>query len=414
MIQRTLTSALLASALLPVLCPAQTVQVPFNVDYTLVDLGPPPGVPGPLGGLVIDPANPNVLLIGGNANSSAGNLYAVPLTRNAQGNITGFAGTATVVSTCPNNDGGMFLQNGVVLFTRYSTNAVGQIAPGSATMTKSIALGPLGVASSVGAMNIVPAGYPAAGRVKLASYNTGGFYDTSLIPDGTGTFDLGTVTQTGQLSGGPEGIVYPPPGSPQLLNYNHVVICEYGAGQVVVYDIDNNADPIPGTARTFISGLSGAEGANIDPVSNNFLFSTFGGGNRVIAVRGFGGCGTFAAYGTGTPGTGGVIPTIVGTGCPLTGNPIQVTVAGARPNSLGTLNIGDVQLGIPIYNIVQLTNPLIPVSHFSDATGSYVFTETIPNTGAYAGFTFYFQAGYLDPGAQIGISATAGVQMDIR
>ena len=37
----------------------------------------------------------------------------------------------------------------------------------------------------------------------------------------------------------------------------------------------------------FITGLSGAEGAAIDPVTGDFLFSTYGGGNRVIAVRGF-------------------------------------------------------------------------------------------------------------------------------
>jgi hypothetical protein len=37
----------------------------------------------------------------------------------------------------------------------------------------------------------------------------------------------------------------------------------------------------------FISGLDGAEGALLDPVTGDFLFSTFGGGSRVIAVRGF-------------------------------------------------------------------------------------------------------------------------------
>ena len=34
-------------------------------------------------------------------------------------------------------------------------------------------------------------------------------------------------------------------------------------------------------------GARGAEGAVLDPLTNDFLFSTFGGGNRVIVVRGF-------------------------------------------------------------------------------------------------------------------------------
>jgi hypothetical protein len=42
-----------------------------------------------------------------------------------------------------------------------------------------------------------------------------------------------------------------------------------------------------GTRTDFITGLSGAEGAFIDPVTGDFLFSTFGGGNSVIRVSGF-------------------------------------------------------------------------------------------------------------------------------
>ena len=38
--------------------------------------------------------------------------------------------------------------------------------------------------------------------------------------------------------------------------------------------------------ENFITGLSGAEGAFIDPLTGDFLFSTFG-GNRVILVTGF-------------------------------------------------------------------------------------------------------------------------------
>lgn len=36
-----------------------------------------------------------------------------------------------------------------------------------------------------------------------------------------------------------------------------------------------------------MTGLTGAEGAFLDPYSGDFLFTTFGGGNRLIAIRGF-------------------------------------------------------------------------------------------------------------------------------
>ena len=36
-----------------------------------------------------------------------------------------------------------------------------------------------------------------------------------------------------------------------------------------------------------MTGLGGAEGGTRDPVTGDFLFSTFGGGDRVLVVRGF-------------------------------------------------------------------------------------------------------------------------------
>jgi hypothetical protein len=66
-----------------------------------------------------------------------------------------------------------------------------------------------------------------------------------------------------------------------------MLVSEYGAGQVAAYEVDANGDPIISTRRTFISNLSGADGAFIDPVTGDFLFSTFGSGDRVVVVSGF-------------------------------------------------------------------------------------------------------------------------------
>jgi hypothetical protein len=94
--------------------------------------------------------------------------------------------------------------------------------------------------------------------------------------------------------------VYVPPGSPDFTDFGSVLVSEYDGNAVTTYAIDANGDPLPATRAVFIDGLTGAEGAISDPLTNDFLFSTFGGGDHVIVVRGFGppttGCGTSATY----------------------------------------------------------------------------------------------------------------------
>jgi hypothetical protein len=94
------------------------------------------------------------------------------------------------------------------------------------------------------------------------------------------------VERVSGFADGPEGFVYVPFGSPQFPNYN-ILLSDYDANEVTTYQVDANGDPITASRTSFISGLSGAEGAVIDPVTGDFLFSTYGGGDRVIAVQGF-------------------------------------------------------------------------------------------------------------------------------
>ena len=77
-----------------------------------------------------------------------------------------------------------------------------------------------------------------------------------------------------------------PSGSPQFSGPS-LLVSEYGVDEVAAYQVDANGDPMVATRREFITGLDGAEGALLDPVTGDFLFSTFGGGSRVIVVRGF-------------------------------------------------------------------------------------------------------------------------------
>lgn len=265
---------------------AATMGPLFASDYTLTNLGSISGVTTNYGGLTFLAGTTDKLLIGGSANGPGGTLYQVDVVRGIGGHITGF-GTATVFGPGPYNDGGLVYGPGGVLFAaQWPVNKLSQYKPGSTSPDKETDLAPFGVDPSLSALNFVPSGFSGAGQLKLVTYIGGSFYTASLLPDGNGTFDITGVTLETTLPGGPEGFVYIGAGSPGFA-VPSMIVSEYAAGNVGAYDIDGNGNPIVSSRRTFVSGLSGAEGALIDPVTGDFLFSTFGSGNEVFRVNGF-------------------------------------------------------------------------------------------------------------------------------
>jgi hypothetical protein len=286
-IRAGLLLGLVLTAVMAAPASAQQLIAPFDASYSVHDLGTPPGVPERLGGLTLKAGTTDRLLIGGEANGAGGALYEIGLVRDGSGHIVGFSGPATRFADAAYNDGGVTYGPGGVLFlARWPQNELGQIAPGGAS--KVIPLTPFGVASSLASLQFVPAGQPGAGSLKLATYGGGQWYDADVVPDGSGTYDLANVTPVpdSTLAGGPEGFVYVPSGSPRFSGPS-LLVSEYGADQIAAYEVNGNGDPIVATRRQFITGLDGAEGALLDPVTGDFLFSTFGGGSRVIVVRGF-------------------------------------------------------------------------------------------------------------------------------
>lgn len=314
---------------------AQTFGASFVADYSFTDLGSPSGVPGPLGGINFDPNDPNTVWIGGSANNSSGQIHSIRVTRDLTGRITGFQGTSTQIATAPNLDGGLAIGPGNVLFvTTYSNNRMLQLRPGSSAPDKDIDLTALGVSPSTGTCQFVPLGFPGAGRLKIASYSAGSWYSATLTPDGMGTYDL-VVSPTVNTGGGPEGIVYIPGGNPGF-TVDSVLVSEYSSGAVRAYEIDANGDPVPATQRDFLTGLGGAEGAVRDPVTGDFLFSTFGGGNRVLVVHGFSAPGVHCV---GTLNSLGCVPQMTWVGSPSISGPddFRLTCREAVPNVAGLL-----------------------------------------------------------------------------
>ena len=269
------------------LAQAQTIDPYYASFYGFKDLGSAGDIPANYGGLLVNPASADHLLLGGSANNTAAAIYSIGVTRDADQHITGFAATADKVSSASGAyggiDGGLLsAPNGTLLYTNYSSNEIGEIRPGSTSPDKLVGLSALGVSSSVGALAFAPNGH-----VKIASYNTGDWYDATLSPDGSGTYDLTNVTQKVNLgSSGPEGIIYVPGGSP-LFASPSILVSEYRTGNVSSYEVDANGDPVLSTQRTFLTGLTGAEGGTTDPLTGDFLFSTYGGGNHVLEIGGF-------------------------------------------------------------------------------------------------------------------------------
>lgn len=268
---------------------AQTLQPPFDSSYTVFDLGPVPGLLAPNGGLAFLNGDPNTLLIGGEANTSNGKLYSIAVVRDAQNHIVGFTDVATVFAEAQFNDGGVvYGPEGVLFLARWPNNELGQILPGSAVTNKVIDLVPLGVVESPGGLNFVSPGFPGAGSFKLVSWPDGGWYTLQLAPDGTGTFDVTSATWETNIPGGPEGFVYITPGSPQFTDFSNVLVMDWTEDSISVYDVDGNGDPIPGTRTLFMTDVTGPEGATIDPLTGDLLFSFFTlSREEILVVRGF-------------------------------------------------------------------------------------------------------------------------------
>jgi hypothetical protein len=260
----------------------------FAEFYTCYDLGNLPGVPNNWGGLTVKIDDPYTLLIGGAANTLNGKLYEVKITRSIDCHVTGWAGDPIEeFAEAAYNDGGVTYGPDDVLFlARWPNNELGQQMLGSFMTDKVIALNGFNVTPSPGGLYFVPPGFAGEGKLKMVSWAGGQWYSMDVVPDGNGTFDLANLTFETTIVGGPEGFVYISDLNPGF-QVDGLLVSEYSAGKVAAYDADNDGDPIPNTRRDFITGLTGAEGAFLDPLSGDFLFTTFGGGNRLVAIRGF-------------------------------------------------------------------------------------------------------------------------------
>jgi hypothetical protein len=172
-----------------------------------------------------------------------------------------------------------------LFYTTYSNNTLGQILPGNTSAAIVSNLTTLGVASSSGSLAFTPDGFPAAGRLFVSSYSSSNLYSMPYSANGNGTYALSNATLLNNLPGGIEGIAFVAAGNPGFSD-DSVLISEYTGGQVLAYALDGSGN-LTGSSSVFVTGVSGAEGAAVDPLTGDFLFSTYGSTNKVLVVSGF-------------------------------------------------------------------------------------------------------------------------------
>jgi hypothetical protein len=382
---------------------AQIVN-PFADYYSCVSLGSAPGVVTPYGGLTFKYDDTNTLLIGGGANDSTGRIYQIGVSRNAGGHIIGFTGPAKLYPTSASrigqyNDAGVaFGPENVLFVTRFPVNQLEQTKLGSVTPTKFTDLGPFGVTSSVGSLAFVPQGFPGAGRMKLGSFPSGDWYDIDFTPDGNGAFSINSATLRTNI-GDAEGIAFVPPGSPQFPP-NSALIAKYVSAKIVTAPLDTNGDPIVAQSQDFITGLTGAVGAAVDPVTGDSLFTTFGTDNKIILVKGFA-----------VPPAPAPIPTPAR--CNFRVGIVYASPSGLPPNALSgemsadpdVASVGLLTAGILTPTLAQLQQydvvVVVSAGQFGNPTtlgdnlADYVDQGGVVIEGAY---------GYYGPGSVLGLS----------
>lgn len=392
------------AVLLSVPLAAQTVFPPFNADWQALNLGTPTGING-YGGTAFAPGAPNVLLTSVYA---SGQIRAVPLTRDPLGYING-VGASTLVATVGGTDGGLaFGPGNVLFFTWYGPNRLGQILPGGTAASRVDDLAPLGVTGSVGSCTFVPAGMPGAGRLKLVTYGNSSWHDLPLTPDGSGTYTPGTATNGIQLSGGCEGVVYVPPGAPQI--GGQVLVAEWNSNVISAYQVDANGDPIASTRQPLVGGFNFGGGGTIDPVNGDLVF--LNGSGNVVVVRPIPACGTTANYGSASPGASGT-PLLTAGGCARLGSTVTLTSDHA-PNALGLLALGYFQLNVPYFNLTILQSLDASVVHVLNGSGDWSLNVPIPNAVQLGYAHVFWQTAYFDASTTSGLVSSAGLDMLIR
>jgi hypothetical protein len=249
--------------------------------YVPYDLGAVPkeggGLLPRLGGLVISPEDPDIMLIIGPSEVPEAELHQIMVERGPCGHIVGFAGTATKVLTAPYLDLMSNGPKGLVFISHYPTKQLSQHIPGTMELVDSVDLAPLAANHSPGGLNFVPPGYADAGMLRVMGFPTdhvdpGGWYRSTITYD-QDHYTIGPLTKTADISYGPGGFAYIPAGSP-LFPKQRIMVTEWLSDPrgVSSYEVDDEGDPKAETRKPFFESFVKPWGSYFEPETGDYMF----------------------------------------------------------------------------------------------------------------------------------------------
>jgi hypothetical protein len=256
--------------------------------YTAYLLGTVPGMPtGHLGGCTIAATDDNTLLLVGNSETQSAGLWSIGVVRDNCGHIVAWQGQAQKIADAPYMDANLpYTDQGVLLYSQWPVNKLGQLLPGASTPSSETDLLPFGITDSPGGLAFVPSYLAASGELRAAGWPSGFFYhidyavQTPPLLTVTGASQSTTVTEGG-------GFAYVPPGSPGFPTPS-LIMAEWSGHAVVTYEVDANGDPLPATRKPFFTSFPAPWGAYFEPVTGDYLFLTWETvPDRVYIVQGF-------------------------------------------------------------------------------------------------------------------------------
>jgi len=118
------------------------------------------------------------------------------------------------------------------------------------------------------------------------------------------------------------------------------------------------------------------------------------------------------ALGSGTPGTGGLVPSLDGVSLPTLGRTFTLQVGDARGGSTGAI-VASFAAALPVplgTATLYVQPPVVPLLFWTSAAGAASQSVTVPVSTTFAGLSMTSQAFVLDPVAADGFTATRALE----
>jgi MYXO-CTERM domain-containing protein len=300
----------LLGGLLLIGAPAQAFELEDPANFRLENTwsGTDLGVPGRLGALFFS-VDGSTLYVVGNAEASSSALYAVEVTRSAQGRVVdlGPATTTTTVfeGTLTGLDTGLEIGPlGTLFYTYWSANHLGQRPGGFAGAETLYDMATYGVPRSVAGLTFSPHRTDpgtAFGQMQVSSWQGDDIFELPLTPATGGLFTPGDATLfvslpqegTGAIQYVPSGLFE---GDLMYVNWNYGEVRILAIDEATGLPIDQDTgEPTLGTEnpvdQRFAWDLGiGPWGLEFDGASRDFFISTWNGdpSNSILQITGVG------------------------------------------------------------------------------------------------------------------------------